>query len=363
MHQSHIPNAPSCNRNVHRCTFLVHNGALWDICLLHCGIHVRWVYHRGSSLIDDHVSYTRSNEDFLFVFIYQETYRMCISWFSPGWIIINKSSLALPATTRTDLEVIDVLDEPVEVCLHLVCPWLQPDQLFLQLSNLLHRDLHLVVEQDRVLLALPHGAVLTLPLFCNLREVIVEEGVVSAVETHPSGEDLEVIMDMFVYLFLSLLSHVWFNFRLHSILSTNCSFRHKFLPWRQFAMETLKVRSHMRGAEADGKLASTEITTCVHTYAVAERRRSGSKIRSATNGSNTQFSASASKPRAPNHLRPQEMADPPASVPRICEYTRSSGAGMLKSARLRSATAPRICERSLTDALWWESTGYRLFPS
>ena len=101
-------------------------------------------------------------------------------------------------------------------------------------------------------------------------------------------------------------------------------------------------------ADAGGKLASTQIITCVHTCAVAERRRSGSKIRSARNGSNTQFAASASKPRAPNHHCPQEMADPPASAPRMCEHTRGSAAGMSKSARLRSATAPRMCERSLS---------------
>ena len=80
---------------------------------------------------------------------------------------------------------------------------------------------------------------------------------------------------------------------------------------------SLKVRLHMRGraqAAAGGKLASTQIITCVHTCAVAERRRSGSKIRSARNGSNTQFAAPASKPRAPNHHCPQEMADPPAYV-------------------------------------------------
>ena len=29
-------NAPLCNRNVHMCTFLLQNGALWDICLMHC---------------------------------------------------------------------------------------------------------------------------------------------------------------------------------------------------------------------------------------------------------------------------------------------------------------------------------------
>ena len=76
------------------------------------------------------------------------------------------------------------------------------------------------------------------------------------------------------------------------------------------------------------------------------RSRSRSKIRSVKIGSNTQFSASASKPRAQNHLCPQEKADPPASAPRMCEHTRGDGARKSKSARLRSATAPRICERS-----------------
>ena len=31
-------NAPFCNRNVHVCTFLLQNGALWDIHLMHHGI-------------------------------------------------------------------------------------------------------------------------------------------------------------------------------------------------------------------------------------------------------------------------------------------------------------------------------------
>ena len=55
----------------------------------------------------------------------------------------------------------------------------------------------------------------------------------------------------------------------------------------KFWRTSLKVRSHMRGrtrAEAGGKLAWTQIITCVHTScAVAERRRSGSKIRSVRN--------------------------------------------------------------------------------
>ena len=47
MHQSHTPQctcpishiAPLCNRNVHTCTFLLQSGALWDTCLMHCGIY------------------------------------------------------------------------------------------------------------------------------------------------------------------------------------------------------------------------------------------------------------------------------------------------------------------------------------
>ena len=115
----------------------------------------------------------------------------------------------------------------------------------------------------------------------------------------------------------------------------------------------IKVRSNMHGADAEagGKLASTQIIICLHTYAVVERRRSGSKIRSATNGTNTRFSMLASKQRAPNHLCPQEMADPPTSAPHMCEHTRGSRAGMIKSARLRCATAPRMCECSFSGKI------------
>ena len=43
---AHIPqctnttphDAPFCNKNVHMCAHLLQNGALWDICLMHCGI-------------------------------------------------------------------------------------------------------------------------------------------------------------------------------------------------------------------------------------------------------------------------------------------------------------------------------------
>ena len=102
----------------------------------------------------------------------------------------------------------------------------------------------------------------------------------------------------------------------------------------------------IRGAEVEGKLASTPIITCIHIYAVAGRRRSGSKICSATNGSNSQLFAFASKPRAPSHHCPQQMSDPP---PHMCEHTRGGRVGMSKSTHFCSATAPRICEHSLTQ--------------
>ena len=115
------------------------------------------------------------------------------------------------------------------------------------------------------------------------------------------------------------------------------------ITWRTSKGTFTHARSGRGRRRAENWLLHKSLHVFTHS---AERRRSGSKILPATNGSNTQFSASASKPRAPSHLCPQEMADPPASAPRICEHTRCSGAGMSKSDRLRSATAPRICERS-----------------
>ena len=45
-------NAPFCNRNVHVCTFLLQNSALWYIYLMHCGICkicILWVFQGVSS--------------------------------------------------------------------------------------------------------------------------------------------------------------------------------------------------------------------------------------------------------------------------------------------------------------------------
>ena len=113
----------------------------------------------------------------------------------------------------------------------------------------------------------------------------------------------------------------------------------------------LKVRSHTRGrtrAEAGGKLASTQIITCVHTCAAAEPKRSGSKIHSARNGSNTQFAASETARSKPSlsSRNGRSAGVRSASAPRMCEHTRGSAGGMSKTALLRSATAPRMCERS-----------------
>ena len=39
------PNAEFCYRNVHVSTFLLQNAALWDVCLMHCGICEMGLYH------------------------------------------------------------------------------------------------------------------------------------------------------------------------------------------------------------------------------------------------------------------------------------------------------------------------------
>ena len=48
-----------------------------------------------------------------------------------------------------------------------------------------------------------------------------------------------------------------------------------------------------------------------------------------------------------------------ASAPRMCEHTRGSVAGMTKSARLRSATVPRMCERSFNVQFGTQKMGDR----
>ena len=114
----------------------------------------------------------------------------------------------------------------------------------------------------------------------------------------------------------------------------------------------------MRGrtrAEAGGKLASTQTITCVHKCAVAEWRRSGSKIRSARNGSNTQFAASASKPRAPNHHCPQEMADPPTSAPRpllVCVNIPAVAERECQNLPASAPQPPRACVNMLNSNPW-----------
>ena len=107
------------------------------------------------------------------------------------------------------------------------------------------------------------------------------------------------------------------------------------------------ARSGRGRRRGENLLQHKSLHTFTHT-----RSQSGSKIRSATDGSNTQFSASASKPRASTHLCPQEMTEPPASTTCMCEHTRGGGAGMSKSARLHSATDPCMCERSFR--MYWK---------
>ena len=81
----------------------------------------------------------------------------------------------------------------------------------------------------------------------------------------------------------------------------------------------------------------------VYTYVVAERRWSGSKIHSTTNGFNTQFSIPASKLNSPCHFCPQQMVDLPMSAPCMWEHTRGNEVEMSKSTCLCSITTPPLC--------------------
>ena len=117
------------------------------------------------------------------------------------------------------------------------------------------------------------------------------------------------------------------------VIKLHHSLTHLFTLTPVVEVHPLKVRSQMRGrGRAENWLQHKSLHAFTHA-----RLRSGSKNRSARNGSNTQFTAPASKPCAPNHHCPQEMADPPASAPRMREHTRGSAVAISKSACLRSA--------------------------
>ena len=101
--------------------------------------------------------------------------------------------------------------------------------------------------------------------------------------------------------------------------------------------------------EMGEKLASIQIIKCVLTYTWL---RSGSKIRSARIGCNTQFSASASKSHTPILLLPSQTwqihSRHSTIHPCICEHAHGSRVGISKSALLHPATASHRCECTLT---------------
>ena len=74
---------------------------------------------------------------------------------------------------------------------------------------------------------------------------------------------------------------------------------------------------------------------------------SGSKIRSAINGFNTQFSASPSKLRTPNHLCPQQMPDPPHP---LCIYVNITVVAE-QECQNRPITALPMCEHTFTEKM------------
>ena len=107
---------------------------------------------------------------------------------------------------------------------------------------------------------------------------------------------------------------------------------------------SLKVRSHMRGADAGGNIGfNANHYMCSHIRSRgAEPERDENPLRNKWVQHpifHVCFEAACSKP--------SEMADLPASTLRICEHTRGSVTGMSKSARLRSANTLHMCERTL----------------
>ena len=109
----------------------------------------------------------------------------------------------------------------------------------------------------------------------------------------------------------------------------------------------LKVRSHMRGRRrAENWLQHKSLHVFTH---ARSRIRGGAGAKSAPQ----EMGPTPNLPRALRNralqtiivlkkwqIRPRPLRVCSASAPRMCEHTHGSGAGMSKSARLRSATAP-----------------------
>ena len=116
--------------------------------------------------------------------------------------------------------------------------------------------------------------------------------------------------------------------------------------------ESVKVRSHMRGADVAGGGRKIGFNTNHYMHSHMRGHRAGAEREQnplCNKWVQHPIFTSTSKPHALNHLCPQEMADPPASAPRMCEHIRGGGAGMSESTRLCSATVPRVCERSYRE--------------
>ena len=162
--------------------------------------------------------------------------------------------------------------------------------------------------------------------------------------------DLTVMVDVGDYHWYS-----WFRY----VIGLGCDYG-------RLTVTMLKVRSHMRGADAGGGRRKIGFNT--NHYMRSHMR---GRWAEAEGGQNPLRNKWVQHPifhirfetRSPNHLCPQEMADPPASPPRMSGHTRAGGAGMSKSARLPSATTPRMCERSfrLVTDLYGEELGQNHF--
>ena len=134
------------------------------------------------------------------------------------------------------------------------------------------------------------------------------------------------------------------------------------MAWRLFGSRTsatvmIKVRSQMRGRRrAENWLQHKSLHVFTHARsrsgggAEAEREQNPLRKKWVQHPiCRVRFETARSKPSlSSRNGRSARVRS--AFAPRMCEHTRGSGAGMSKSARLRSATAPRMCESSLTQA-------------
>ena len=114
----------------------------------------------------------------------------------------------------------------------------------------------------------------------------------------------------------------WWIFSMMPVICNILSHNHQAI-LGSTGLILLKVCSHMPGTDVG---RSNTNHYMLHTFAVTEWRQGGSKICSATNGSNTQFSMSTLKQHTSSHFCPHQnerSARPPTMYWRTCQLLPS----------------------------------------